>query len=80
MDSWRSASSRADNRPRVASSASVDARRANAASSGKVDRIRSGPLRSKASSAVTWCQPAPSSPSSMSPGTTTESKTTSLKW
>ena len=27
-----------------------------------VDRIRSGPLRSKPSSAVTWCQPLPTSP------------------
>ena len=42
-------------------------------------RNRSGPLRSKASSLVTCCQPAPSSPITRSAGMKTRSKTTSLK-
>ena len=41
--------------------------------------MRSGPLRSKASSAVTCAQPAPSSPISASCGSSTSSKKTSLK-
>ena len=36
-----------------------------AKSSGPVDRIRSGPLRSKDNSEVTWCQPLPTSPSTV---------------
>ena len=43
-------------------------------------RIRSGPLRSKDSSAVTCCQPAPISPSTLSSSMNTSSKVTSLKW
>ncbi len=53
---------------------------AAAASSWKVDRTRSGPLRSKASSDVTCAQPSPTSPSTRSSGTNTPSRCTSLKW
>ena len=55
-------------------------RSAQAASSTKVDRNRSGPLRSKASSDVTCCQPSPISPNTMSSGTNASSRMTSLKW
>ena len=41
--------------------------------------MRSGPLRSSASSPVTWRQPSPSCPISLSAGMTTLSKTHSLK-
>ncbi len=49
-------------------------------SSGKVDKNRSGPLRSKPSSEVTWVQPLPISPNTQASGTNTSSSTTSLKW
>jgi hypothetical protein len=52
----------------------------SAARSGYVDRKRSGPLRSNASSPVTCFQPAPTSPSTIPSGTCTRSNTTSLKW
>ncbi len=51
-----------------------------AASSGNVDSTRSGPLRSKPSSEVTWCQPSPIWPNTMSSATKASSRITSLKW
>ena len=64
---------------RSSMSCSASARTA-ANTSVAVDRIRSGPLRSKPSSAVTWCQPLPTSPSTSPSATNASSNVTSLKW
>ena len=45
-----------------------------------VDRMRSGPLRSKPSSEVTCRQPSPTLPNTSASATNTSSKVTSLKW